>query len=129
MSKGKKKLLFTLTKDDFKWDYFRGTGAGGQHRNKTDSCVRCTHPPSGAVGQCCEHRSQHKNKPVAFERMAKTEEFKKWHKLECARRTGELDRIEREVERQMKLIKVEIKNEGKWEEVDKNATLDNGQQV
>ena len=43
--------LFTLTAKNFRWDYFRGSGKGGQKRNKTSSGVRCTHEESGAVGQ------------------------------------------------------------------------------
>ena len=30
-----KELLFSVTKDDFDWDYFRAGGKGGQHQNKT----------------------------------------------------------------------------------------------
>lgn len=55
--------------------------------------------------------------------MAKSDAFKKWHRLEVSRVTGEADRIEREVERQMRQIKVEIKEEGIWTEVDKDAPL------
>jgi len=45
----KKELLFSLTKKDFKVETFRGSGAGGQHRNKTDSAVRIKHPASGRL--------------------------------------------------------------------------------
>ena len=109
-----KKLLFSVTKSDCRWDYFRCPGHGGQKLQKTSSGVRCTHPPSGAVGQSCDERKQSQNKKIAFKRMAETEEFKKWHKIEVSRVTGKLDLIEREVEKQMKNIKVEIKEDGLW---------------
>lgn len=120
----KKELLFSVTKDDCRWDYYRSSGPGGQHRNKTSSAVRCTHKASGAVGECTEHRSQHQNKPIAFERMTKTKVFKDWHKMEVSRRTGTLDEMLRKVEQQMKQIKVEVKEDKKWKEVDKNDPLD-----
>lgn len=119
----KRKLLFSVTKEDCRWDYFRCPGAGGQKVNKTSSGVRCTHKASKAVGQSCDERHQALNRKLAFKRMAETKEFKTWHRMEVARLTGETDRINREVERQMKNIRVEIKEDGLWTEVDKNATL------
>lgn len=56
--------------------------------------------------------------------MAKTKEFKKWHRIEVSRVTGKLDQINREVERQMRNIRVEVKNgDGLWEEVNKDLPL------
>jgi protein subunit release factor B len=123
MPKSERKLLFSVTKDDCRWDYYRCPGKGGQNVNKRDTGVRCTHPPSRAVGASCEERSQLQNKKTAFVRMAQSKEFKEWHKIECARRTGQLDQIEREVERQMRNIKVEVKDHGVWAEVDKDDSL------
>lgn len=122
-----RELLFSLTKNDFKFDYFRCPGKGGQKVNKTSSGVRCTHPPSKAVGKSCDERSQSLNKRIAFERMCATKEFKRWHRLEVSRITGEQDRIEREVERQMRQVKLEVKEDGRWVERDKNDPLDRGE--
>ena len=44
-----KKLLFSITKKDFKIDYFSGTGAGGQHRNRHKNCIRLTHIESNVT--------------------------------------------------------------------------------
>ena len=124
MVKSKRKLIFSVTKDDCRWDYYRCPGKGGQNVNKRDTGVRCTHSPSKAVGKSCDERSQIQNKRKAFKRMAEHNNFKTWHKLECARRSGELDRIDQEVKKQMLNIKVEVKDDGIWTEVDKNAILD-----
>lgn len=44
----------------------RGSGPGGQHRNKTDSCVDIKHKPTGLVVSI-DGRSQHANKALALE--------------------------------------------------------------
>jgi len=123
MASKEPELLFSVTKEDCRWDYFRCPGKGGQKVNKTSSGVRCTHKASGAVGQACDERSQHLNKRLAFERMANSNEFREWHHIEVSRRTGQLDASRRHVEREMEKIKVEVKEDGKWKEVPKDAEL------
>ena len=49
----------------------RGSGPGGQHRNKVETAIVITHQPSGIVGQASEKRSQHRNHEVAVERLRK----------------------------------------------------------
>ena len=50
---------------------FRASGPGGQHRNRRESAVRLVHRPSGIVAIATERRSQHQNKAVALERLAR----------------------------------------------------------
>jgi len=80
--------LFSLTAKDFDWAFYRGSGKGGQHRNKTDSAVRCTYKASGAVATAQDERSQRRNKVMAFKRVAETDLFREWLKIECAKRLG-----------------------------------------
>ena len=83
-----KKLLFSVTLKDCRVDTFCSGGKGGQHQNKTQSGVRITHPPSGAIGESREHREQKQNKRAAFRRMAESQKFQTWARIEAATKMG-----------------------------------------
>jgi protein subunit release factor A len=71
-----------ITKKDLVIEPTRGSGPGGQHRNKNFTGVRITHPPSGAIGEATDSKSQETNKRNAFLRMVDTLEFKVWMDLQ-----------------------------------------------
>lgn len=54
-----------MNNDDIKIETMRGQGKGGQHRNKTDSCVRVTHIPTG-ISVTIDGRKQGQNKKKAL---------------------------------------------------------------
>lgn len=54
---------------DLAFETFRGSGPGGQHRNKVETAVRVTHLPSGLVAESSVHRSQSQNKKEALSRL------------------------------------------------------------
>jgi len=114
----KKELLFSIKAKDCEWDYIRGSGKGGQHRNKTSNAVRCRHLPSGAIGFSDDTRSQSHNKRLAFKRMGESKEFTSWARIEAARHMGLLSRIRERISRDLSnptITKTEVKDEkGRW---------------
>ncbi len=58
--------LVVLRDDDLEISRCRGSGAGGQHRNKRDTAVRIRHLPTGLDVRCEAERSQHDNLATAM---------------------------------------------------------------
>jgi protein subunit release factor A len=102
--------LLRLTKDDFVVEAYKAPGHGGQHKNKTMSAIRITHPPSGAVASCAEHREQPRNKKEAFKRLCASPKFLNWAYATIA------------VDEAMKPenLRTEIMVDGEWVAVDEN---------
>jgi ribosome-associated protein len=50
---------------------YRAPGPGGQRKNRKETAVRLTHPPSGITVVASERRSQAQNREVAFNRLIK----------------------------------------------------------
>ena len=78
-----------INMDDVRVDYFRASGAGGQHINKTSSAVRMTHEPTGIVVQCQNERSQLQNKEQCL-KMLRAKLFE----LEQEKKEEEIARLE-----------------------------------
>lgn len=79
-----KELLFSVTKKDLDFEFFRAGGNGGQKQNKTSSGVRIRHRASGAVSESRSSAHQHENKKLAFRRLLETPKFKAWMKVTTA---------------------------------------------
>jgi len=112
----KRELILSLTKKDFVIQAYKGSGPGGQHRNKTSTAIRIKHPESGAVGECQSHKSQFQNKKEAFRRMADSKKFRTWLNIECSRIMSGKS-IEQKVEEQIneQFLKFEVKDDNdKW---------------
>lgn len=87
-----KELLFSVTRNDFRMDFMRAGGKGGQKQNKTSSACRIAHPESGAVGVSRDERSQMQNRKLAFRRCIESKEFQSWMKIKIAEKC--MDRAE-----------------------------------
>lgn len=89
--KHKQKLLFSITAADCEFKAKRGSGKGGQARNKTSNAIQCFHEPSGAMGECEDSRSQDLNRREAFKRMTETREFQTWLQLKIDAALGKVE--------------------------------------
>jgi protein subunit release factor B len=114
--------LLTIDRHDFDITPFRGSGNGGQNRNKVETGIRIEHKQSGIVTQACEERTQLANKKIAFNRMISNKKFRDWLRIESLRRAALIPTehdLEKMVDRMLSTenLKYEIKVDGKWTEV------------
>ena len=120
-----KELLFSVTKNDLEVDWFSGTGCGGQYRNKHQNCCRIRHKDSGAIATGQSQRDRVSNLKEAMENLTKSPKFKAWVKIRVGEATGEKADIEAKVDRAMRHLKFEVKDEaGNWKEVQEDDIVD-----
>ncbi len=81
-----KMAIAELSEEDIEESFLRGGGSGGQKINKTSSCVRLLHKPTGTQIRCQETRSREANRMLARRMLAE--------KLLEARKSAESARIQ-----------------------------------
>lgn len=66
----KEKLeAYSYSRKHFVLDWYSGSGAGGQRRNKVQCCLRLTHIPSGITVTATENAHRNANLRLAFDRL------------------------------------------------------------
>src|SRR5271165_3208464 len=60
-----KMISLGIHESDIDESFVRSSGAGGQHVNKTSSCVQLLHRPTGILVTCQQERSQAMNRVFA----------------------------------------------------------------
>ena len=122
MATQNKELLFSVTKNDLEIDWLSGTGCGGQYRNKHQNCCRIRHKDSGAIATGQSQRDRVSNLREAMNNLVKVPAFQAWVKVKIGEVTGERAEIEAQVEKAMRHLKFEVKDEnGKWVEVEEKG--------
>jgi protein subunit release factor B len=58
-------LELGISEDDFTESFIRSSGPGGQHVNKSRTCVHLVHRPTGIELKCMQERSQSVNRFLA----------------------------------------------------------------
>ena len=115
-------LLFVVTRKDFDETHIRGSGAGGQHRNKVSTGVRLHHRASGATAESVEHKSQDQNRRAAWRKIRETPEWKVWFRDMVAATSGRKTVQERLDEMMMddKIITQILDQRNRWVTVSKD---------
>ena len=96
VSEGKEKALvekmetLNIREEDIVESFIRSSGKGGQHVNKTSTCVYLKHLPTGIEVKCQQERSQSLNRYRARVLLAK-----KIEQLLKGRESEEIQRIEK----------------------------------
>lgn len=108
--------VLSITINDCTVQTFRSGGKGGQNQNKRDTGVRVIHPPSGAVGESREFRTQLENKRSAFKRMANHPKMTFWIHTKLHGQRFTFDMI-KGMTVNPDDYKIEQKINGRWEEL------------
>ena len=93
--KGRTPSAAALRNEEVAEKFVRSSGSGGQHVNKTSTCVQLTHLPTGISVKVQSERSQSRNREEAYRLLAE--------KVSAAAQAARQQRIqEREKERRRK---------------------------
>lgn len=82
-----------MNSKDFDIRITRGSGPGGQHKNKVETCVIITHLPTGLQEKCQDTRSKIKNIEIAKQRIQEKVQRLQDKKLQDAKNERRLELI------------------------------------
>lgn len=95
-----------IREEDLEEQFIRSSGHGGQHLNKTSTCVFLRHPPSGLSVKCREERSRALNRYLARRRLAERLEGIRLGRLSAARQA--MEKVRRQKRRRSRRAKAKM---------------------
>jgi protein subunit release factor B len=95
-----------IREEDIIEKFIRAKGPGGQHINKTSSCVYLKHIPTGIEVKCQKERSQAANRCVA--RKLLFEKIKTQRLRQALEKKSEIEKLRRKTRKKPKRLKLKI---------------------
>lgn len=95
-----------IRESDLEESFVRSGGAGGQHVNKTSSCVQLVHRPTGLTVKCQQDRSQAVNRFLA--RRLLLEKYQAEILREKTERRQAIEKIRRQKRRRSRRAKEKV---------------------
>jgi protein subunit release factor B len=95
-----------IREEDIIEKFIRAKGPGGQHINKTSSCVYLKHIPTGIEVKCQRERSQAANRYIA--RKLLFEKIKTQRLREALERKSEIEKLRRKTRKKPRRLKLKI---------------------
>jgi protein subunit release factor B len=99
-----------IHEEDLEETFIRSSGPGGQHVNKTSTCVRLLHRPTGVAVKVQRSRSQGLNRFLARRLLA--DRMERWLRGAASSCDQQRDKIRRQKQRRARRARQKLREQG-----------------